>query len=87
MDEKTKILICVGAATAANCVLCFDHYFGKAKNTSIPLNDIQDAVELASKVKNGAHMVLINHVRGSMGAGREPDDVPCSSRSGGPCCG
>jgi len=30
MDEKSKLLICLGAATAANCIPCFEHYFGKA---------------------------------------------------------
>jgi hypothetical protein len=31
MDERTRILICLGSATAANCIPCFEHYYGKAE--------------------------------------------------------
>jgi alkylhydroperoxidase/carboxymuconolactone decarboxylase family protein YurZ len=31
MDERTSVLVCLGAATAANCVPCFEHYLNKAK--------------------------------------------------------
>ena len=30
MDEKTKLLVCLGAATAANCIPCFEFSSGKA---------------------------------------------------------
>ena len=30
MEEKTSLLICLGASTAANCVPCFEHYHKKA---------------------------------------------------------
>ena len=26
MDERTKVLISLGASVAANCVPCFEHY-------------------------------------------------------------
>jgi alkylhydroperoxidase/carboxymuconolactone decarboxylase family protein YurZ len=87
MDERTKILICLSAATTANCVPCFTHYFEKAKAMQLAPEDIQEAVDLAGKVKHGAHMVLINHVRDTMGATRLPDDPPCRTRSGSSCCG
>jgi len=29
MDQHTEICIALGAATAANCVPCFEHYFSK----------------------------------------------------------
>ncbi len=35
MEEKTKILICLGAATAANCIPCFEFYYGKAQEAGI----------------------------------------------------
>jgi hypothetical protein len=31
MEEKTSVLICLDAATAANCVPCFEHDLNKAK--------------------------------------------------------
>ena len=51
MDEKSKLLICLGAATAANCIPCFEHYFGKAKAGGLKNEEIQEAVDLASQVK------------------------------------
>ncbi|MFZ0932150.1 MAG: hypothetical protein WAN11_26360 [Syntrophobacteraceae bacterium] len=36
MDEKTDLLICLGAATAANCIPCFDYYFKKASAAAFP---------------------------------------------------
>ena len=30
MDEKTSLLICLGASAAANCIPCFEHYHKKA---------------------------------------------------------
>ena len=30
MDEKTSLLICLGASAAANCIPCFEHYHKKS---------------------------------------------------------
>ena len=35
MDEHTEIFIALGAATAANCGPCFEHYFAKAEKLGI----------------------------------------------------
>ena len=67
MDEKTELLICLGASTAANCVPCFEHYFKKASSIGLSSEEIQGAVELASKVKNGAHVVMRGSIRNIMG--------------------
>ncbi|MEW6442382.1 MAG: hypothetical protein AB1640_15705 [bacterium] len=88
MDEGISILVCLGAATAANCVPCFTHYFEKAKAAQLSPEDIQEAVDLGTKVKHGAHIVLINHVRNATGATRLADEQPCcSTGSGSSCCG
>ncbi|CAB1076260.1 hypothetical protein D1AOALGA4SA_4057 [Olavius algarvensis Delta 1 endosymbiont] len=85
MDEQTKTYIALGAATAANCVPCFEHYFSTAEKLGIPTEDIEETVEIASKVRGGAHMVMKDSIRGiikSNGSQREK----CSS--GTPkCCG
>jgi len=86
MDEKTELLICLGASTAANCVPCFEHYFKKANGIGLTSEEIQEAVELASKVKNGAHVVMRGSIRNIMGNDGGPDDVPCASK-GSACCG
>ena len=76
MDEKTTILICLGAATAANCVPCFEHYFKKAEALNLTTEEIQEAVDLAGKVKSGAQIAM----RGSIGKimGQEIHEDPCS---------
>jgi AhpD family alkylhydroperoxidase len=63
MDEKTSLLICLGASTAANCIPCFEHYHKKASAAGLTSEEILEAVELASKVKSGAHLVLRNSVK------------------------
>ncbi|RLA85766.1 MAG: carboxymuconolactone decarboxylase family protein, partial [Deltaproteobacteria bacterium] len=30
MEERTKLLIALGAATAANCIPCFEHLYYEA---------------------------------------------------------
>lgn len=64
MDERTKVLMCLGAATAANCIPCFEYYFGKAKEVGLKTEEIQEAVGLASQVKKGAHLAIKNCIDG-----------------------
>jgi alkylhydroperoxidase/carboxymuconolactone decarboxylase family protein YurZ len=56
MDEKTSLLICLGASPAANCIPCFEHYHRKASAAGLTSEQMLEAVELANKVKNGAHL-------------------------------
>jgi alkylhydroperoxidase/carboxymuconolactone decarboxylase family protein YurZ len=84
MDERTTILICLGAATAANCVPCFEHYFRKAEGLNLTAEDIQEAVDLAGKVRSGAQIAM----RGSIARtiGQEPQETSsCCEKSGGSC--
>jgi hypothetical protein len=86
MDEKTSVLVCLGAATAANCVPCFEHYLKKAKGLGLSSAEILEAADLASKVKNGAHLVMRNGIRTFMGNEKASD--PCGCRTvKGTCCG
>jgi hypothetical protein len=84
MDEKTKILI-VWAATAANCIPCFEYYFGKAEVVGLKTEEIQEAVDLGSQVKKGAHMALRNSVSNLMGQEKEYR-LPCDRQTGSSCC-
>jgi len=86
MDEKTSVLVCLGAATAANCVPCFEHYLKKAKGLGLSSEEIMEAADLASKVKNGAHLVMRSGIKTFMGIEKAAD--PCACGPGkGPCCG
>ena len=62
MDEKTKLLICLRAATAANCIPCFEHYFGKAESVDLTPEEIQAAVNLDSQVEKGAYLAIKNKI-------------------------
>ena len=84
MEEKTKLLIALGAATAANCIPCFEHLYYEAGVACLTSEEIQEVVDLASKVKNGAHIALKNSVNDMIGS-EEKYDLPCSSQSGGSC--
>ena len=84
MEEKTKLLIALGAATAANCIPCFEHLYYEAGVAGLTSEEIQQVVDLASKVKNGAHIALKNSINDMMGS-EERSDLPCSAQSGGPC--
>jgi alkylhydroperoxidase/carboxymuconolactone decarboxylase family protein YurZ len=85
MEERTKILICLGASTAANCIPCFEHYSGKAKAVGLSPDEIQEAVDLASQVKKGAHLAIKNRINEIMGRERE-FDLPCNQPGGSSCC-
>jgi alkylhydroperoxidase/carboxymuconolactone decarboxylase family protein YurZ len=86
MDERTRVLICIGAATAANCIPCFEYYFGKAEAVGLKTDEIQEAVDLASQVKKGAHMALKNVIRNKMG-GEKEYSLPCDRQTDRSCCG
>ncbi|MGD0915318.1 MAG: carboxymuconolactone decarboxylase family protein [Thermodesulfobacteriota bacterium] len=85
MDEKTRVLICLGAATAANCIPCFEHYFGKAESVGLESDEIQEAVELASQVGKGAHIALKKSIGNRMGREKEYS-LPCDRKTDHSCC-
>ncbi|MEE9610353.1 MAG: hypothetical protein V3W19_03835 [Desulfatiglandales bacterium] len=86
MDERTRILICLGSATAANCVPCFEHFYGKAEAAMISHEEIQEAVDLAGQVKNGANMVIRNGIKTIMGPEKK-SEMPGCGEAGSSCCG
>ena len=84
MEERTKLLVALGAATAANCIPCFEHLYCEAGGAGLTQEDIQEVVDLASKVKQGAHIALKNSIHEMMGS-EEKYDLPCSTQPGGSC--
>ena len=73
MDERTEILICIAAATAANCVPCFEHYYSKASSAKLTTEEIQKAVDLANQVKKGGHVVINHNIKKIMAG----DEAAC----------
>ena len=82
MDDRTRILVCLGSAVAANCVSCFHHFHAKAQSAGIGADEVREAVDLGSQVKHGAHAVLMEAVDSAMGgSGGEPGSCCCGSGS------
>ena len=86
MDEKTSLLICLGASAAANCIPCFEHYHKKASAAGLTSEEILEAVELANKVKGGAHLVMRSCIKNFMSYEKPCNPCP-SGRMKGSCCG
>jgi len=84
MNEHTEIFIALGAATAANCGPCFEHYFSRAEKLGIGKEDIQKTVDIAVKVRGGAHMVMKGAIHEAMKHNGTPGESCCSGTS--TCC-
>ncbi len=85
MDEKTELLICLSASTAANCVACFDYYFKKAASAGIKIDEVRETIELACKVKTGSGIVMKNSIRDITGQDWDSGSEK-SNRADYPCC-
>jgi AhpD family alkylhydroperoxidase len=85
MDEKTSLLICLGASAAANCIPCFEHYHKRASAAGLTSEQILEAVELANKVKSGAHLVMRNSIKNYLGQEAPGSSCSCAP-SQGSCC-
>jgi alkylhydroperoxidase/carboxymuconolactone decarboxylase family protein YurZ len=73
-DEKIVTLICLGAATAANCIPCFEHLYEKAHQAGLTEKEIQGAAQLASIVKKGAHLAIKSSIDELLGTDFEAHD-------------
>ncbi len=85
LGEKAEVLIAIGAATAANCIPCFEQLYEKAVISGITAAEIRRAAEIAGQVKNGAHAAIsgtVDEFTGSKETCR-PQTLPASS---GCCC-
>ena len=86
LADKIESLIAIGAATAANCIPCFEHLYEKAINSGITLEEIRRASEIAGQVKKGAHIALRNSINEIIGE-RAAGDMPCDQTANKSCCG
>jgi len=85
MDEKIKLLVCLGAATAANCIPCFEFYYAKAQAAGVASEDIQEVAEIAYQIKNNINMLMKNSIKGTMGM--EGEACPAAAGKSAPICG
>jgi hypothetical protein len=83
--EKADVLIAIGAATAANCIPCFEHLYEKALTLRIPTAEIKRASQIAGLVKNGANTAISNSIDELLGS-READGSTCGKTTVERCC-
>ena len=54
LDERTAMLIAVGASIAANCQPCLEINVERAREHGIAPKEIEDAIEVGRMVRKGA---------------------------------
>jgi hypothetical protein len=86
LEDKIENLIAIGAATAANCIPCFEHLYEKAITSGATSAEIKRASDIAGQVKKGAHIALTNSVNELIGI-EEAYDMPCNQTANKSCCG
>lgn len=86
MDKRTEAMIALGAAIGANCIPCFDFLYGKAKEANLSDEDIQNTIETAFKVKNGAQAFLKAAVGETTSAECADVETPCCASAASSCC-
>jgi len=84
LEEKAETLIAIGAATAANCIPCFEHLYEKAVTSGITASEIKRASEIAALVKGGAHTAISSTIDELIGS-KEINELACGKTSAGPC--
>ena len=67
MDERTKELIAMGAAAAANCLPCMEHHLAKCDELGAPRDDVVEAVKVGLMVNHGAERAIRKHARELLG--------------------
>ena len=85
LEEKAETLIAIGAATAANCIPCFEHLYEKAVTSGITATEIKRASEIAARVKGGAHTAISRTIDELIGS-KEVNGLACGKTSAVPCC-
>jgi len=85
LEEKTEALIAVAAATASNCIPCFEQIYEKAITSGITIAEIKRASDIAAQVRTGAHTAIADTVSELVGD-KETSDLPCKPSANKPCC-
>jgi len=76
LEDRIESLVAIAAATAANCIPCFEHLYEKAINSGLTFEEIRRVSEIAGQVKKGAHIALTNSINELIGI-KEYRDMPC----------
>jgi AhpD family alkylhydroperoxidase len=83
-DARLTELIALGAATAANCAACLEHHVGKAREIGLPAEEVEAALEVGRRVREGAAGAL-DRVAARLGATASAPAPTARAARG--CCG
>jgi AhpD family alkylhydroperoxidase len=84
MDERTKMLIAIGACVGANCHPCLEYHVGKATESGLSHTEIAAAIETAKAVRRGAAASMDKLATNLLNDG-SPRQA-CESRESSCCC-
>jgi AhpD family alkylhydroperoxidase len=85
-DARLTELIALGAATAANCAACLEHHVGKAREIGLPPEEIDGAVDVGRRVRQGAAGAL-DRVAARLDAGKTAAAAAGGAPARAGCCG
>ena len=86
LDIRIRELIAVGTAVGANCHSCLQHHVAKAREQSVPDDEIAEAVEVGKAVRKGAQGSidkLANELLSARRAPPSPATANCGCGSNG----
>jgi hypothetical protein len=87
MEEKTRLLIALGAAAAVNCLPCGEHIMAAAQAAGISPEEMEQAWQVSQKVKLGADEVTQSWLRDQVaGGGGEVASCSCAAPKVAPSC-
>ena len=58
MDARTKELVAIGAAAAANCHPCMDHHLAQCDGLGVDRGEVVEAVKVGLMVNHGAERAI-----------------------------
>jgi AhpD family alkylhydroperoxidase len=73
MDERTKELVAMGAAAAANCHPCMDHHLAMCDELGIDRDEVFAAVKVGLMVNRGAENAIRKKTRELFGEAANTD--------------
>ncbi len=74
MEEKTKLLIAVGAALAANCQPCLKITIKKARDNGVEDKEILEAIGVARFIRRNS-MAQIDRLASALGENADTDEA------------
>lgn len=90
MEEKTSVLVAIGASVIANCKPCLEFHARKAREMGLEEEEIQEAIDIGLMVKKGSTDVMRGVVKKVMGRSdaTQAYDRPltCSGSPKNPSC-